>query len=131
MSNRVPHVNHPNDTPYRLFHNTAPTVPHYKFGECVLAMSKPNGHSGNKRLEYCIFIRNDHHHDNVVYNPSTGNLLSRHAIEKSEVYPSEWKWIRRPEMLPTTIPNVIAPTPIDVINNQNMTTTSVSEANNS
>ena len=132
MSNIVPHESTPADTPYRTVTGNTPTVPQYKFGECVLAISKSNGHSNTKRMEYCIFIRHDHSSDNVVYNPSTGNMLSRHNVERSEVYPSEWKWPRRPEMvaidpIPSAINN---PTPVDVTNNHNMTSVPVEAISN-
>ena len=123
MSNIVPHESTPTDTPYHIVTGRQPIVPEYKYGECVLAISKSNGHSNIKRMEYCIFIRNDHPSDNIVYNPSTGNMLSRHTIERSEVYPSEWKWARRPEMVAVDpIPSAINnPVPADIINNQNAT----------
>ena len=77
-------------------------------------------------------VFHDHSSDNVFYNPSTGNMLSRHNVERSEVYPSEWKWPRRPEMvaidpIPSAINN---PTPIDVTNNHNMTSVPVETISN-
>ena len=131
MHNIVPHVATPNSTPYSMMRNKQPEVPDYSFGQCVLAFIKSNGHSNNKRMEYCIFIRHEHQRDNIVFNPSTGNLLSRHDIQLSDVYPSEWKWERRAEMMSIEIPNPVnPPVPADIINNQNTTSVHLTESNN-
>ena len=76
-----------------------PEVPRFKYGECVITMTYVNK---SKRIEYCVYIRHDHRKDYIVYNPSTGQLLSRHAAKSSQVYPSDWKFPARPSMIPVT-----------------------------
>ena len=110
----------PGRTPYFLVTGRRPFIPAFKFGQCVVVLNK----STSKRTsEYCVFIRNDYEGDHIVFNPSTGNVLSRNIIEGSDVYPAEWKWKKRTPML-SSLPNIDIPDPkftqqpIESVNNE-------------
>ena len=103
MSNRVPNERTgPSTTPYMMVTGKRPDIPPFKFGQCVMAYSK-SSNTSERRMECAVFIRHDYTNDHIVYNPATGNLLSRHQVEKSDVYPAEWKWNKRAVMLPNHI----------------------------
>ena len=119
-SNLLTNERTPGRTPHFLVTGRRPFIPAFKFGQCVVVLNK----STSKRTsEYCVFIRNDYEGDHIVFNPSTGNVLSRNIIEGSDVYPAEWKWKKRTLML-SAIPNTDIPDPkfmqqpIESVNNE-------------
>ena len=42
---------------------------------------------------------NDQPNDYIIYNPIKDEILSRHSVETSDMYPADWKLPMRPELI--------------------------------
>ena len=96
-SNMLPNVRTGRNTPYKIITGNQPTVPELKYGQSVIAYTRPQNQT--KRTEYAIFLHHELPNDNIVFNPSTSQILSRHHVEATDYYPKDWKLPKRPEMV--------------------------------
>jgi Reverse transcriptase (RNA-dependent DNA polymerase) len=96
----------PNTCAYMLVTNTRPIPPPFKFGQAVLSHITVKN---DRRIEYALYLYSSYKSSHYVFNPLSGNVLSRQHIEKALHYPAEWKLQSKPQFIPFDKPNQYIP----------------------